>query len=394
MTYTINHYDGTLLLNLVDGILNTTSTDLALVGKNYSGFGESINNNFVRLLENFASPGSVPPATPLVGQLWYDKSEARLKVWTATEWKGAGGTIVQDTIPISGTLTTGDIWIDSAQKKMYFYDGTNLLEAAKQWSDSQGKTATLAETIYDTSGNPRNILSLYVAGQRMGIFSAETFDIQKTTQGSTTVSDFYSLVKGFNIATSLTSTFTFDTTVSRASALVDTLGNKYKSSDFLKRTASDTTIGKITIQNDDGLTVGLRQIGNLRANGYTLYLENSAINGNIQISTSNTVQSSSPAIYIDATHQYVGIFNGVPRQTLDVNGNAEIRGNMLVDGSLTVNSSVSLPAITASARDLLTPTAGMIVFNTNTQKFQGYVSDTGLAGGGASNGTPGWVNLN
>jgi hypothetical protein len=392
MTYTINHYDGTLLLNLVDGILNTTSTDLSLVGKNYSGFGEAINNNFVRLLENFASPGSVPPSKPLEGQIWYNKSEARLKVYSGSGWKGASGTIVQDTVPVN--LTTGDIWIDSAQKKMYFYDGTNLIETAKQWSDFQGKTATTAETIFDIAGNPRNILNLYVNGQRMAIFSSETFTIQKDAHGGTTVPDFYSLVKGFNVANSLSSTFTFDTTVSKSSALVDSQGGIYQYSDFLRRTASDTTIGKITVQNDDGITIGLHQIGNLKANGYNLFLENSAVNGNIQISTSNTSQYASPAVYIDATHQYVGIYNGTPRQTLDVNGSAEIRGNMIVDGNLTVNSYAKLSAITSVARNALTPAAGMVIFNTDLQKYQGYVSDTGTASGGASNSTAGWVNLN
>lgn len=381
MTYTINRYDGTVLINLVDGVLNTTSTDLALVGKNYSGFGESVNENFIRLLENFASPGSVPPAKPLEGQIWYNKSEARLKVYSATGWKGASGTIVQDSQPL--TLTTGDIWIDSIKKKMYFYDGTNLLEASKQWADSQSQTATVAETIYDNSRTPlpKHVLSLYVSGQRLGIFSADSFTIGTTPQGSSTVPDFTRLVKGFNIADSLTATFTFDTTVSRSSNLIDDAGNIYKPSDFMRRTASDTTIGKLTIQNDEGVTVGIHQIGSLKANGYNLYIENSSVNGNIQLTTSNTGQASSPAVFVDAMHQRVGIFTGVPEKTLDVAGDAKVRGDMTITGNLTVNNYVALAVLTSAQRNLLSPSNGFLIYNSDTKKFQGYADGA-------------WVNLN
>ena len=79
MSYKLNKTDGTILTDLVDGTVDNTSSDLTLIGRNYSGFGEFLNENFIKLLENFSS--SDEPANPIRGQLWYDTSENKLKIY-------------------------------------------------------------------------------------------------------------------------------------------------------------------------------------------------------------------------------------------------------------------------------------------------------------------------
>ena len=54
MSYLINKTDGTLLIEVVDGTVDQVSTDITLIGKNATSYGEFINENFVRMLENFA----------------------------------------------------------------------------------------------------------------------------------------------------------------------------------------------------------------------------------------------------------------------------------------------------------------------------------------------------
>ena len=112
MSYDINKTDGTALTTIADGTIDTNATDLTLIGKNASIYGEYLNENFVKLLENFASPDE--PSHPINGQLWFDTSQKRLKVYVSPEdlnikpnpqslgyFKSTSGTIVSDTQPFN-----------------------------------------------------------------------------------------------------------------------------------------------------------------------------------------------------------------------------------------------------------------------------------------------------
>jgi len=82
MAYQINKTDGTIVATVADGQIDQLSTDLTLIGKNYSGFGEALNENLIKLLENFAS--TTRPTHPIRGQIWFDVSELKLKVYSGT----------------------------------------------------------------------------------------------------------------------------------------------------------------------------------------------------------------------------------------------------------------------------------------------------------------------
>lgn len=120
MAYQINKYDTSLLTTLEDGTVDQT-TDLKLIGKNYAGYGEIQNENFVFLLENFA--GANQPARPVAGQLWFDTNNSKLKFYDGTKFKTTGGAEVATTAPIG--LVTGDFWWDSDNEKLYAYNGTD-----------------------------------------------------------------------------------------------------------------------------------------------------------------------------------------------------------------------------------------------------------------------------
>jgi hypothetical protein len=87
MSYTINKTDGTKLVVLKDGTVDISTTDLALFGKSYAGFGERLNENFVKMLENFAN--TTAPAKKIRGQLWYDTLTNQIKVWNGNKFKPA-----------------------------------------------------------------------------------------------------------------------------------------------------------------------------------------------------------------------------------------------------------------------------------------------------------------
>ena len=92
MSYKINKTNGDLLVELTDGVIDTVSTDITLVGRNYKGFGEAFNENFVKIIENFAATSA--PSNPLKGQLWYDTGENRLKIYDGSSFRTAGSPTV------------------------------------------------------------------------------------------------------------------------------------------------------------------------------------------------------------------------------------------------------------------------------------------------------------
>jgi len=117
MAYIINRFDGTQLTIVDDGVLDN-STPLSLVGRNYTGYGEAQNENFIFLLENFANIS--PPARPLSGQAWYDKNAKALKVYNGTAWLSIGNATVAETEP---GHSNGGLWLKTTTQQLYISDG-------------------------------------------------------------------------------------------------------------------------------------------------------------------------------------------------------------------------------------------------------------------------------
>jgi hypothetical protein len=113
MAYTIVKSDGTVLTTIADGTINTTSTSLGLPGRNYAGYGQALDTNFVHVLENFAD--NTPPANPLRGQLWYNTNDNTLRVCPedgqtiASEWLILASTSSSGTTTFGGVTVNGDL---------------------------------------------------------------------------------------------------------------------------------------------------------------------------------------------------------------------------------------------------------------------------------------------
>ena len=124
MAYTINNTAGATLASLQAGT-TTTVGGITLIGKNYTGYGEIIAEDFVRLLENQAN--SSQPSGALQGQLWYDTAENMLKVYNSANWDRLGTTV--GTSAPSG-LTSGTTWLDTTNSILNVYDGTNWMSVS------------------------------------------------------------------------------------------------------------------------------------------------------------------------------------------------------------------------------------------------------------------------
>ena len=336
MSYKINTTDGRLLVDLVDGKVDTTTTDLNLIGKNVSGFGEFLNENFVKLAENFAN--SAAPGSPLTGQMWYDTSEQRLKVFNGIQFKPTDTTVVSANEP---TLLAGDIWIDTVGRQLYFSDGNGKVLAGPIYTTSQGETGFNIETMYDVSGNSKIVAKLLIANSVVAVISKEEFTPSAAIAGFTG-----NIKAGFNIS-NIYSTFKFHGEADSAASLTDTNGSPFSTATFLKTTGDNISTGTLYVKNNNGIRFGNNGDHLLKVASNTVYSQNTLLNYNYSLQvTKNT--GLVDALYVDTQNSRVGIFTNNPSYSLDVTGDLRITGNLVVEGS-----SISLDVATLQVKDKL-----------------------------------------
>ncbi len=366
MSYRINTTDGRLLVDLIDGKIDNSTTDLNLIGKNVSGFGEFLNENFVKLAENFSS--SSPPSNPLRGQLWYDTTEERLKIYNGSQFKPTDTTIVSGSNP---GLTSGGIWIDSSNRQMYFSDGTATILAGPLYSVLQGETGFKVETVTDVSGNSKTIAKLMIGSIPVALLSRESFTPSVQQTGFTG-----NILTGINIATNFADTFKFYGEALSAANLKDDLGNVFSASDFLKATQNNTLTGTLYVKNNGGIRFGGSGEHLFRVAGNTVFSQNTLLNYNYSLQVTRP-SGVTDAIYVNAANARVGIFRNTPAYTLDVNGDLRVSGNLVVEGtstSLQVNTldvedkNIELAKATVLLTDAQLDGAGVILKSSTTDK--------------------------
>jgi hypothetical protein len=332
MTYKINKTDGTLLAEVIDSAIDQTATDITLIGKNVAGYGEYINENFVKILENFANTSQ--PNNPIIGQVWFDTAENRLKVYDGTGFKNGSGPVVRGTQPLD--LVQGDIWIDSAENQLYFYDGTDLQLAGPIYKNTQGISGFTVENIFDTNSVSRVIVKLWVAQTLLGIFSKESvpFTPRDAVAGYTG-----EIKPGFNAGT--LSGIKFNVTASAADTLIDPTGTAKTTESFMSSEENTSTVGTVTIQNELPLILGANQNNEVRVSTESMQVV-SNISGQDYLFKVKNSSGLVDALTIKSINQRVGIFNVSPEYTLDVGGDVRITGDLTVEGTHTTISTTQM----------------------------------------------------
>ena len=345
MSYKINKTNGDLLVELTDGVIDTVSTDIKLVGRNYKGFGEAFNENFVKIIENFAATSA--PSNPIKGQLWYDTGENRLKIYDGLTFRTAGSPTVSSNQPTN--LVSGDLWIDNAENKLYFWDGSDLVLVGPQYTSTQGKTGVEAVTMVDTSNQIRTVLAMYIGGVLAGIYSRFEFtpginyNILPYTPGR--------LIKvGFN--PTIVSDFKYQGTAISAESLIDASGTLFSTADFIRTNERDLQNavvdqemeGALFVKGDTGVTVGYgdTKYASFKtvASGTTTAIEllRSNYDFAIRVPLGNDYVE---AFTLDTSTQRVGIYQNTPTVALDVTGSGNFTGDLTVAGNLTIEGTTT-----------------------------------------------------
>jgi hypothetical protein len=245
MSYTLKFSDpnnsNTVIVPDMPPGINTIDTSLALVGRGYPNYGERIAENFLNLLENFASPNS--PHNPIQGQLWYDNSTRTLRVNDGTGWASANGIYQQDIDPMlsnSVGLRNGDIWVDTALNQLKIYSvGSWTLVGPATTSTSSAQSGPEVALVYGTDRNSRRIIKNWSDGSVVAIVAADSFTPNPVIDG------FSSLMPGINLSTNLfNSAPALFNGESISSQSLNVSGLKYSASRFLRKDDS-TSMGQV-----------------------------------------------------------------------------------------------------------------------------------------------------
>lgn len=255
MAVTINKTDGTVLVRIEDGAIDTETTNLALIGRLYRNYGELVNENFVKLLENFAN--STEPTTPTVGQLWYNTSNGSLNVYRSTGFISLANLTSSSAQP--GSPRAGDLWYDTADGQLKFYSGTVWEVVSPQYSLNQTKTGVFVETRRDESNGNHVCIVHY---QQNSVTAVECRDAEWVPQ--TAISGLSSIKPGYNLAN--VAGQKFHGTVDDA----DSLGG-FEAALYVRNDIDGSIDGSLSL-NDDGLIVGVDSDVSITVNGTNAYI--------------------------------------------------------------------------------------------------------------------------
>ena len=319
MPYTINKTDGTTVTTISDGTLDNT-TSLTLFGKSYSGFGEFLNENQIKLLENSASTSA--PTAPLKGELWFDTSTNQIKVYDGTSFKPTGGAKSQSTAPTSASA--GDLWTDSDDDQLYVYTGSAWQLVGPVYTSGQTLSGWSIETINNNVGVSKVIASMFVGNTRVAILSKEAITPQVAITG------FATIASGLTLNSTLGASFSGNSAQASAvdvSGTTNTSATVIAGGNFLRADAADTTTGALTIDADGGLLLGDEQ-----------ELTATVTTGNVTIAQTRQDKDLSFTINDGGVTKTPLAFTG-STGAITLTGNTTITGNLSITGEFENTSS-------------------------------------------------------
>lgn len=336
---------------------NVHSTSLDLVGPGYVAYGETIAQDFLRLLENFASPNA--PVNPIEGQLWYDTSNPGRKVLrvsngspTSARWPSANGIYQQandPSIEYSQTLIDGDIWVDTGNTQVKIRYGNIWTLVGPGTSTGDAKTGIESVNLPSNTGETYPVILNWANGKVVEIISYNAFTPRTVIDG------FASLTPGINLTTRVSAKF--NGLADRAKKLEISNGVYVAASEVLKNvwpiSQRQTLAGSLIVESAQGLFIRRPNQNNKEikigtSTGTSVGLvEYGFPTGSLKVGVTDRSY-----MYFDGDTQRVGINTSANTGTLTVNGSAYINGAVTANGTLSILGTASVAGHTVLTGNL------------------------------------------
>ena len=280
MAYAIDRYNNTLLTTVEDGTVDQT-TDLKFIGKNYAGYGEIQNENFLFLLENFS--GANQPARPLSGQVWFDSGTSKLKFYDGTQWRTTGGAEIGATQPTG--LSIGDFWWDSGNDQLYTFNGTVFVLIGPQ-NAGEGVTQMQSLEVLDTTNTTQSVISSVIGDVTVFVVSPTQFDLN-ASQTALIAQGYDRINKGITLRNTKLATAGVTSTADRfhgTATNAEKLGG-IAAGNFIQTGAGNTVFTSALDIPDAGILIGDSNDLQVKiaANGYDGVIQNVTNSGSIQL---------------------------------------------------------------------------------------------------------------
>jgi hypothetical protein len=352
MSYSISRWNGTLIKTVADGTIDT-SLDIKLIGKSYAGYGQAQNENFVYLLESFSN--TVQPPNPLSGQVWFDSGNKKLKFYDGSRFRSASGAEASNSTPTNPQ--SGDLWFDLSSKQLKTWDGSTFQLIGPQAVTGKDTTQMQSVSVRDSDGATHAIIEAISNGVVIFTISSDTDfvldDTANAIPGFTTIRQGITLCNTNDNAQAgqTTSGYRFYGTATNSDRLGGLSSSSYiRSSNASFSTLvnfSDTgyTVGnpttKLAVFNDGATTPTIQSMVNSTPIVFQTKLSDSStaypmkLLGNDVLPGSVTATNNLGSLSLQWKNVYAGYYYGTAQQT-----------DSLLVGAQYVQSNTVLPSTT------------------------------------------------
>ncbi len=300
---------------------SSTDTSLTFPGRNVTGYGQTIAENFLALLENFAK--ETAPVNPVEGQLWYNTAAGVLQIWDSTTWKAASNIQKGGVEPPTEQSKVGELWVDTTNQQLYVYSGTRWILVGPNFSTGL-RSGPIVEQIIDSDNISRVVLSFYVEDIPVIVFSKDSFTPKISVTG------FVTIKSGLNITANNVGEGGFDTKIWGTSVAAESLvisDVEIPASRFLRSDVINTTEYGINVRNNQGITLGVDGTFSLTNSETAAKIYNSSPGSSIDLQVN---RDGIPSTTLRVINNTVGINVASPDEALHVDGNIKSNGSLIL----------------------------------------------------------------